>query len=222
MYSYKLNNSYTIYVNYAYLNECVKACRQREKISNTKKRAGQNSSTKRKNVVRVGSKVSVMNVETKKESVFTIVYSENIDVVNNHISETSPVGKAMVGHGVGETVELEVTFGLIKYKIIEVKWGVMMNNVRRKKIFKLKQELEQLKNNYSYDNLSRCIDVLTAIRDEEEYAFDSMPEGLQYSSRGMDSESAIDSMNNALEQLEEINQIEVYIEEAIDYLDEID
>ena len=76
-----------------------------------------------------------------------------------------------------------------------------MNNVRRKKIFKLKQELEQLKNNYSYDNLSRCIDVLTAIRDEEEYAFDSMPEGLQYSSRGMDSEAAIDSMNNALEQL---------------------
>ena len=97
-----------------------------------------------------------------------------------------------------------------------------MNNVRRKKIFKLKQELEQLKNNYSYDNLSRCIEVLSVIRDEEEYAFDSMPEGLQYSSRGMDSESAIDSLNNAIEQLEEINQIEVYIEEAIDYLDEID
>ena len=27
MYSYKLNNSYTVYVNYAYLNECIKASR---------------------------------------------------------------------------------------------------------------------------------------------------------------------------------------------------
>ena len=25
MYSYKLNNSYTVYVNYIYLNECIKA-----------------------------------------------------------------------------------------------------------------------------------------------------------------------------------------------------
>ena len=96
-----------------------------------------------------------------------------------------------------------------------------MNNSRRKKIFELKQELERLKNDYSYEKLDRCIAVLTAIRDEEEYAFDSMPEGLQYSSRGMDSESAIDSMNEALEQLEEINAIETYIEEAIGYLGEI-
>ena len=28
MYSYKLNNSYTVYVNYAYLNECIKASKE--------------------------------------------------------------------------------------------------------------------------------------------------------------------------------------------------
>lgn len=122
MYSYKLNNSYTIYVNYAYLNECVKACKQREKNSNTKtKRAGQNKSIKRKNMVRIGSKVSVMNIETQKETAFTIVYSENIDIVNNHISETSPVGNALIGHSVGEVVEIKIPSGLVKYKIIEVK-----------------------------------------------------------------------------------------------------
>lgn len=28
MYSYKINNSYTVYVNYAYLNDCIKACQK--------------------------------------------------------------------------------------------------------------------------------------------------------------------------------------------------
>lgn len=33
MYGYKLNNSYTIYVNYAYLNECRKASNKSKKSS---------------------------------------------------------------------------------------------------------------------------------------------------------------------------------------------
>lgn len=32
MYSYKLNNSYTIYVNYEYLNECVRASKQKKAV----------------------------------------------------------------------------------------------------------------------------------------------------------------------------------------------
>ena len=34
MYGYKINNSYTIYVNYAYLNECRKASKKTKGISN--------------------------------------------------------------------------------------------------------------------------------------------------------------------------------------------
>ena len=33
MYGYKINNSYTIYVNYAYLNECRKASKKAKKTS---------------------------------------------------------------------------------------------------------------------------------------------------------------------------------------------
>lgn len=29
MHSYKLNNSYTVYVNYAYLNDCIKASKKK-------------------------------------------------------------------------------------------------------------------------------------------------------------------------------------------------
>ena len=32
MYSYKLNNSYTIYVNYEYLNECIRASKPKKAV----------------------------------------------------------------------------------------------------------------------------------------------------------------------------------------------
>lgn len=32
MYSYKLNNSYTVYVNTVYLNECIKASKNKKKV----------------------------------------------------------------------------------------------------------------------------------------------------------------------------------------------
>ena len=36
MYSYKLNNSYTVYVNFTYLNECIKASKKSGKHSPVK------------------------------------------------------------------------------------------------------------------------------------------------------------------------------------------
>ena len=36
MYSYKLNNSYTVYVNYAYLNECIKASKKKSASTSVK------------------------------------------------------------------------------------------------------------------------------------------------------------------------------------------
>ena len=35
MYSYKLNNSYTVYVNHIYLNECIKATKEWKKHSSS-------------------------------------------------------------------------------------------------------------------------------------------------------------------------------------------
>ena len=101
-----------------------------------------------------------------------------------------------------------------------------MNNVRRKKISRLINELEILNNNYNHEWLNRCIGVLEDIKNEEEEAFDNMPEGLQYSSRGMDAEAAIDNLDEALGYLEETINIEddeerqTNIEMAIDCLED--
>ena len=50
------------------------------------------------------------------------------------------------------------------------------------------------------DLLSDAIDRLNEIRDDEQEAFDSMPEGLQYSSKG-------DAMQDALDTLVEFEEI---------------
>ena len=79
-----------------------------------------------------------------------------------------------------------------------------MNNYRRKEIMKLEHHLEVLSMNFSEDYLRTCIDKLEDIKSEEEDAFYNMPENLQSSSRGMESEEAIDMLEEALGYLEEI------------------
>ena len=83
-----------------------------------------------------------------------------------------------------------------------------MNNIRRKKILKLIGALRTLNNNYNQEGINRCIGILEDIKSEEEEAFDNMPEGLQYSSRGMDAEAAIDNLEEALDYLEEACDME--------------
>ena len=101
-----------------------------------------------------------------------------------------------------------------------------MNNIRRKRISKLIRELEILNNNYSPKWINRCIGILDDIKNEEEEAFDNMPEGLQYSSRGMDAEVAIDNLEEALGYLEEACDMEdeeerqTNIDMAIDCLED--
>ena len=52
-------------------------------------------------------------------------------------------------------------------------------------------------------------DELENVKNEEEFAFDNMPENLQGSMRGEESQEAIEAMDEALDSLEEaISQLE--------------
>jgi len=42
------------------------------------------------------------------------------DAVNNKISNTSPVGKTLMGHKVGDEVEVKTPSGTMRLRIIEV------------------------------------------------------------------------------------------------------
>lgn len=52
--------------------------------------------------------------------------------------------------------------------------------------------------------ISQTRDELQYILNDEEFAFDNMPENLQNSRRGEESQEAIDYMNNAIESLDEV------------------
>lgn len=70
--------------------------------------------------VNIGNKVVLQNKKTKKNLTVTLVSGNEINVKEMKISDESPVGKAIIGHKVGETVEAETPSGAVKYKIIEI------------------------------------------------------------------------------------------------------
>jgi transcription elongation factor GreA len=71
-------------------------------------------------VVNLGSKVKVLDVEFNEKIVYYIVGSTEADPDENRISDESPVGKALLGHRVGETVTVEAPGGAIDLNILEI------------------------------------------------------------------------------------------------------
>jgi transcription elongation factor GreA len=73
-------------------------------------------------VVSVGSKVRLRDVDAKQTMEYHIVGSAEANPSENKLSNESPVGKAIIGHKKGETVDVTTPRGArLKYKILEIK-----------------------------------------------------------------------------------------------------
>lgn len=70
-------------------------------------------------VVSLGSKVRV-KIDGDEEE-FHIVGGPEADPKQQKISHESPLGKALIGRKIGETVEIEAPIGNIRYKIVSIK-----------------------------------------------------------------------------------------------------
>lgn len=70
-------------------------------------------------VVHIGSKVTITN-DSGAELQYKIVGFAQADPDEGKISDESPVGKALIGHKVGEAVEVEAPIGLLKFVIKEI------------------------------------------------------------------------------------------------------
>lgn len=68
----------------------------------------------------VGVKVRVYDEEFEDEEEYYVVGSTEADPTSNKISDESPVGRALMGHKVGDTVTVEAPAGEIKLKIIKI------------------------------------------------------------------------------------------------------
>jgi len=71
-------------------------------------------------IVTMGSKVVVKDLEFDEEMEYTIVGSAEADPFNGKISNESPVGSALLGKKKGDIVEVQVPDGIIKYEIISI------------------------------------------------------------------------------------------------------
>lgn len=68
--------------------------------------------------VDVGCTVT-LHINGKKEA-FTVVGEWEADPASKKISHESPLGKALMGKKVGETIEVNAPAGKIKYKVLEI------------------------------------------------------------------------------------------------------
>lgn len=72
-------------------------------------------------IVSVGCKVTLKDVELGDEVEYTIVGSAEADPMNLKISNESPVGRALIGKTAGSIVDILVPDGVIKYEILNIK-----------------------------------------------------------------------------------------------------
>jgi transcription elongation factor GreA len=74
-----------------------------------------------KDTVSIGSRVRLRDVAAKQTFEYRIVGSAEANPAENKLSNESPVGKAIMGHKKGETVEVTAPRGSLKFKILEIK-----------------------------------------------------------------------------------------------------
>ena len=67
-----------------------------------------------------GTTVQLKNKKTGDFVTFTFVAEDEADISKGRLSIHSPIGKALLGHKVGETVEVRVPAGVIPYEILKI------------------------------------------------------------------------------------------------------
>lgn len=73
-----------------------------------------------KETVNVGCIVTVKEVANGNVQEFKLVGSTEVDILNNKISNESPVGAALIGAKVGEIVTVEAPNGSFQFEILEI------------------------------------------------------------------------------------------------------
>ena len=70
--------------------------------------------------INVGCKVKVRDVAEKEDIQYKIVGSTEADSLKGKISNEAPVGRALIGAKVGQTVAVVTPAGTFKYKVLEI------------------------------------------------------------------------------------------------------
>ncbi len=70
--------------------------------------------------VTIGVTVTVLDVEYEEELTYRVVGSAEADPINGLISDSSPVGRALLGAKIGDEVVAEAPAGELKFRILSI------------------------------------------------------------------------------------------------------
>lgn len=70
--------------------------------------------------VHVGSKIKVHDFDFDEDVEYQIVGASEADPFIGKLSDESPVGQALIGHSVGDIVDVETPDGDVKFEILEI------------------------------------------------------------------------------------------------------
>ncbi|MFH1476321.1 MAG: nucleoside diphosphate kinase regulator [Verrucomicrobiota bacterium] len=73
-----------------------------------------------KNVITMHSQARLQDLDTKEDMTYTLTFPDKADAAANKISVLAPVGTAMIGCKVGDTISWEVPAGARRLKVISI------------------------------------------------------------------------------------------------------
>ena len=71
-------------------------------------------------VIQIMNKVKVENLALKRVMEFTIVGETEADFSKGKLAATTPIGKALMGHKVGDVVDAKTPSGIIQFKVLDI------------------------------------------------------------------------------------------------------
>lgn len=95
----------------------LKIATLQDKVANAKVVAASQINTDK---VQMLNKVKVQNMAAGAVMEFTIVGESEADFSKGRLAATTPIAKALLGHGKGDVVEAQVPSGVIKFKILDI------------------------------------------------------------------------------------------------------
>ncbi|MDR2894500.1 MAG: transcription elongation factor GreA [Alistipes sp.] len=70
--------------------------------------------------VQILNRVRLLNVDTRKEVVYTLVPEGEANLREGKLATTTPIAAALLGHRQGDVVEVRVPAGVMKLEVVEI------------------------------------------------------------------------------------------------------
>ncbi len=70
--------------------------------------------------VGIGNVVKILDIEMDEEMEFQLVGTSEASIEKGKMSDESPIGAALLGHKIGDVVDVEAPSGVLQIKILEI------------------------------------------------------------------------------------------------------